>query len=124
LKRITTQRRAIEDVFAQHERPLAVEEILSYGRESVPSLNIATVYRALRILTDNGWLEKIFHPSLGTLYERSGKGHHHHFFCRECNRAYDLPGCALKADHNAPEGFVIEDHEVFLAGKCPSCVGV
>ena len=123
MKRITTQRRAIESVFTKHQRPLAVEEILAYGRESVPSLNIATVYRTLKILTDNGQLEKITHPSFGTLYERSGKDHHHHFFCRECNRAYELPGCALKTEDAAPNGFVVEDHEIFLLGKCPSCVG-
>jgi Fur family ferric uptake transcriptional regulator len=118
---MTTQRKAIESVFNRHERPLTVDEILNYGRESAPSLNIATVYRALKILTENGWLEKLYHPSFGTLYERSGKDHHHHFFCRECNRAYELPGCSLRLDHAAPEGFVVEDHEVFLIGKCPSC---
>lgn len=121
LKRVTAQRKAIEGVFNQHERPLTVEEIHTYSRCSVPSLNIATVYRTLKILTDNGWLEKIVHPSFGTLYERSGKDHHHHFFCRECKRAYELPGCALKLEDATPAGFVVEDHEVFLIGKCPDC---
>ena len=121
MKRITLQRKAIENVFVQRDRPLGVEEILSYGRESVPSLNMATVYRTLKILTDNGWLEKVSHPSFGTLYERSGKDHHHHFFCRDCNRAYELPGCALQMENAAPDGFVVEDHEVYLVGKCPEC---
>ncbi len=123
MKRITTQRKAIERVFTQYERPLTVDEILAYGRKYVTSLNRATVYRTLKILTEKGWLEKVFHPSFGTLYERSGKDHHHHFFCRECNRAYELPGCALKVDDAAPDGFVVEDHEVFLLGKCSACAG-
>ena len=123
LKRTTAQRRVIEGLFTQHERPLSVNEIFTYGREVVPSLNIATVYRTLKILVDNGSLDKIHHPSFGALYERSGKDHHHHFFCRECNRAYELPGCALKIDDAAPDGFVVEGHEVFLLGKCPSCAG-
>ena len=122
LKRITTQRKAIEGVFTDHDRPLTVEEIHSYGREAVPSLNVATVYRTLKILTDNGWLEKVSHPDFGTLYERAGKDHHHHFFCRECSRAFELPGCPLKIESAAPDGFVVEDHEVFLVGKCPECV--
>lgn len=123
LKRITSQRKAIEAVFTEYERPLSVEEILNYGRKAVPSLNAATVYRTLKIMTDNGWLEKIFHPSIGTLYERSGKAHHHHFFCSQCNRAYELPGCSLNLEEATPDGFVVEDHQVFLLGKCPSCVG-
>lgn len=121
LKRVTAQRKAIEEVFKQYERPLSVEEILNYGREHVPKLNVATVYRTLKLLTGNGWLVKVSHPSFGSLYERSGKAHHHHFFCRGCNRAYELPGCPLKIENAAPEGFVIEDHEVFLLGTCPSC---
>lgn len=121
LKRNTTQRTAIEKVFLDHKRPLSVDEILNYGRESVPSLNQATVYRNIKNLIDSGWLTRLSHPALGNLYERSGKEHHHHFHCRACNKAFELPGCALKLDKAAPEGFVVEDHDIFLFGVCPSC---
>jgi Fur family ferric uptake transcriptional regulator len=100
-----------------------VDEVLAYGRKRVDSLNQATVYRNLKLLVDDGWLKRVIHPLLGTLYERTGKGHHHHFHCRECNRAFELPGCALKEDGAAPDGFVVEGHEVFLFGVCPSCGG-
>ncbi len=123
-RRKTRQRTAIEQVFSKHERPLRVDEVLAYGRQFVEPLDKATVYRNLNILVDNFWLKRLFHPSLGTLYERTGKGHHHHFHCRECNRAFELPGCALKEDVAAPDGFVLEDHEIFLFGVCQSCLGV
>jgi Fur family ferric uptake transcriptional regulator len=29
----------------------------------------------------------------------------------------------LKEEDAAPDGFVVEDHEIFLFGVCPSCVG-
>lgn len=121
LKRNTTQRTAIEQVFNHHERPLSVDEVLAYGQTFVASLNKATVYRNLKMLVDGGWLKPVFHPSLGTLYERTGKGHHHHFHCRKCNRTFDLPNCALKENEAAPDGFVVEKHEVFLFGLCPIC---
>jgi Fur family ferric uptake transcriptional regulator len=121
LRRNTTQRKAIEQVFRQNERPLGVDEVLKSGRKFVASLNQATVYRNLKILIDDGWLKRIFHPVLGSLYERTGKGHHHHFYCRGCKRAFDLPGCALKEEDAAPDGFVVEDHEIFLFGVCPTC---
>lgn len=123
MRRTTTQRKAIEQVFRKYERPLSVNEVLTYGRRVVASLNQATVYRNLKILVDDQWLKRIFHPSLGTLYERTGKGHHHHFHCRECNRAFELPGCALREEDAAPEGYIVEDHDVFLFGVCPSCRG-
>ncbi len=122
MKRNTTQRMAIEQVFRQNDRPLGVEEILKEGRNIVESLNQATVYRNLKLLVDSGWLNRVTHPLLGALYERTGKDHHHHFHCRACNHAYELPGCALNEDEIAPDGFVVEDHDVFLFGICPSCV--
>ena len=121
MRRNTPQRATIKEVFTQHDRPLSVEEVLEYGRESVKSLNQATVYRNLKMLTDDGWLKRITHPSLGTLFEKAEKGHHHHFHCRDCNKAYELPGCALKDKNIAPDGFLVEDHEIFLFGVCPSC---
>jgi Fur family ferric uptake transcriptional regulator len=121
MKRKTAQRAAIEQVFRQQERPLGVEEILQRGREIVTSLNQATVYRTLKLLVASGWLHQFSHPALGTLYEMTGKEHHHHFYCRMCNRVLELPGCALKNEGIVPDGFVVEDHEVFLFGICTSC---
>ena len=123
MRRNTTQRKAIEQVFRQNERPLGVDEVLQYGRKLVESLNQSTVYRNLKLLIHDGYLQKISHPSLGTLYERTGKGHHHHFHCRACNRAFEIPGCALNQERAAPNGFVVEDHEIFLFGVCPHCAG-
>ncbi len=123
MKRKTTQRAAIEAVFRQHDGPVSVDDILADGRVMVDSLNQSTVYRNLKLMLQRGRIKQISHPSLGTLYERTGKGHHHHFHCRGCNRIYELPGCALKENEVAPDGFVMEDHEVFLFGLCPICGG-
>ena len=54
LRRNTTQRMAIEEVFRQNDRPLGVDEVLAYGRKLVESLNQATVYRNLKLLVDDG----------------------------------------------------------------------
>jgi len=121
MERKTMQRKAIEQVFLGNDRPLRVDEILETGRSMVETLNQATVYRNLKLLVDDGWLKRINHPTLGPVYERAGKGHHHHFHCRGCNRAFELTGCALKEKGAVPQGFVIEDHEIFLSGLCPSC---
>jgi Fur family ferric uptake transcriptional regulator len=122
LKRNTSQRAAIQQVFLQHDQqPMSVDEILAHGRHVVPSLNQATVYRNVKILLNDGWLKQVDHPSLGFLYERSGKGHHHHFLCRVCNRVFDVPGCALNLKKAVPPGFVVENHDVFFFGLCPSC---
>ncbi len=123
MKRNTVQRKTIEEVFKQHDRPLGVGEILQHGNRLTKSLNQATIYRNLKLLLENGCLTRIAHPVLGTLYERTGKGHHHHFHCRTCNQTLELPGCALREHEMVPNGFIVEEHEVFLFGTCPSCIG-
>ncbi len=122
MKRQTAQRRTIERIFREAKNPIGVEEILSLGKKHVTSLNRATVYRNLKLLLRDGVIQKIVHPTLGILYEIAGKAHHHYFQCRTCNRAFELPGCIINAGAAAPEGFLVEDHEVFLFGVCPSCV--
>ena len=121
IRRKTSQKIAIQEVFQQYDRPLDIEEILSAGREKIQSLDPSTVYRNLKLLVEQGWLLKISHPTLGTFYERSGKSHHHHFHCRVCNKVFEVPGCALNEEKSTPPGFVTEAHEVFLFGACASC---
>ena len=50
MKRKTSQRAAIEQVFLPTDRPLGIEEILETGRMAVESLNQATVYRNVKLL--------------------------------------------------------------------------
>ena len=113
IRRTTSQKKAIQEVFRINDRPLGVDEIVSAGHQIIDSLDKSTV--------EQGWLLKISHPTLGTIYERSGKEHHHHFHCRFCNKVFELPGCALKEEILTPPGFVIEGHNVFLFGTCASC---
>jgi Fur family ferric uptake transcriptional regulator len=121
MKRRTTQRDAIQKVILERDRALNAEEILRAACRLVDSLNQSTVYRNLKLLVEEGWLQKINHPARGPLYERADKGHHHHFHCRSCNKVYELPGCILNENESTPQGFVTEKHEVFLFGVCASC---
>ena len=119
--RRTRQREAIAEVFHEQARPLRVEEIYALARDKAPRLGIATVYRNLRRLIQDGEICEVTLPEIGTLYELAGIGHHHHFFCRACGRLFDLEGCPLLPEPLTPDGFSVEDHEVFLYGVCRAC---
>ena len=123
MKRHTNQRRAIHAVLDAAERPLSVDEVLKRGKQLVPSLNRATVYRNLHVMVTAGWVRRLAHPEQGTLYETAARGHHHHFHCRACDRVFELPGCALDVRRSTPAGFRTDAHEVFLYGVCPTCQG-
>lgn len=123
MHRRTMQRIAIGKVINTAERPLSADDILIRAREMAPTLDRSTVYRNLKTLTAEGLLTKVVHPELGALYEWADKAHHHHFHCRQCDRVFELPGCALDVSGSTPPGFRTVAHEVFLYGTCPECHG-
>ncbi|MEJ2540484.1 MAG: transcriptional repressor [Gemmatimonadota bacterium] len=120
-RRRTQQRKAIRSAFTQAGRPLSPEEVLELARAHVPSLGQATVYRNVGRLVEEGWLTEVSLPGESTRYEAASLPHHHHFLCRGCGRAFDIPACPGEMEELAPRGFVAESHEVVLYGRCPGC---
>jgi Fur family ferric uptake transcriptional regulator len=59
----------------------------------------------------------------GTRYELAEIGHHHHFHCQDCDKTYDIEGCAGDLSRLVPLGFVVAGHELTLSGTCRACAG-
>jgi Fur family ferric uptake transcriptional regulator len=117
--RDTRQKRAIRRVFETTARPLSPDEILAEAQRASAGLGLATVYRAVRSLADEGFLSTVEVPGRPTLYERAGKLHHHHFVCDACDRVYEIAGCNVNA--RLPRGFRTRDHDVTVYGTCAAC---
>jgi Fur family ferric uptake transcriptional regulator len=122
-ERRTQQRAAILAAIREAPGPLTVREILEHASRDAPSLGQATVYRNLKMLTDAGEVRCITLPDGQNRYESANLPHHHHFRCRQCERTFDLPGCAVGVPDGAtlPGGFHVESHEVTFYGLCPEC---
>jgi Fur family transcriptional regulator, ferric uptake regulator len=119
--RNTRQRDAIRHVLDTVGRPLSPEEVLAAAQSHVEGLGIATVYRNLKNLVEEGWLVAVDLPGQSARYELAGKGHHHHFHCQTCGQVFDLPGCVKGVDAMVPKGFQVTGHDVLLYGVCRSC---
>lgn len=122
MERDTAQRRAIREVFELADRPLGPREVLESAQSAVDTLGIATVYRTLKGLVEEGWLVPVELPGEPARYERAGKRHHHHFVCDECDRVYEVDGCPGNLRAVVPPGFRLARHEVVLYGVCEECV--
>jgi Fur family ferric uptake transcriptional regulator len=120
--RDTRQRRAIRDVLAAARRPLSAQEVLDIARSDAPGLGIATVYRTLNALVEEGAIHPVDLPGEAPRYEVTGQGHHHHFQCRKCGGVYTARGCPGDLRKLTPRGFRLEGHEVILYGLCCDCV--
>ena len=120
--RQTRQRKAIQNVFKSIERPLNPQEILEEANAFYSGLGIATVYRCIKQLLEEGSLIPVDVPGGKNHYELAGKKHHHHFHCRECSRVFEVDGCVGNFNKMKPKGFQLESHEVILFGLCAECV--
>jgi Fur family transcriptional regulator, ferric uptake regulator len=121
MERNTRQRTAIREAIAQAGRPLLPQEVLDAAQAAAPGLSIATVYRNLRALLDEGELRSVMLPGENARYELAGIGHHHHFQCLQCQRVFEVTACPGNLAALAPPGFTVEDHDLTLYGRCSDC---
>lgn len=123
MDRNTNQRRAIREAMEAAGRPLSPMELLEAAKAHAPKLGIATVYRTVKSLVEEGWLKTVELPGHPPRYELSHIAHHHHFHCTHCGRVFDVPGCPGDLKGLAPAGFSVERHDIVLYGRCPECGG-
>lgn len=121
MERHTRQRQAIYDAITAADRPLLPHEILAAAQSSVPGLGVATVYRNLKALVEEGALRAVHLPGENPRYELTGHPHHHHFQCTHCQRVFDVHACPGDFSRLVPEGFSVEDHDLTLYGRCREC---
>ncbi len=121
MERRTRQREAIRRALVAAGRPLSPQEILADAQREVPGLGIATVYRTVKSLADDGEVTAVELPGGLTCFERRHQHHHHHFQCRGCQKVFEVHGCPGHLDRLAPAGFSVEGHELLLFGRCADC---
>lgn len=122
MERTTRQGTAIREAISRAHRPLLPQEILEAAQPAVPGLSLATVYRNLRSLVEDGSLLRVDLPGESTRYEPAGRGHHHHFQCLRCHLVFEVEACPGNLAALAPPGFVVDDHELTLYGRCKECM--
>ena len=120
-ERQTRQRQAIRDAIADAGTPLSPREVFERAQSRVEGLGMATVYRTLKLLVESGIIVPVEIPGDSPRFELTGKGHHHHFFCRRCDRVFEVEGCPGDFASLAPKGFTLDGHELVLFGTCASC---
>ena len=88
-------------------------------------IGLATVYRHLQVLSEDGRVDTIREASGEILYRQCrSEAHHHHLICRSCGASVEVEGRAVEqwaAKVAAEAGFTAVDHTVELFGLCPRC---
>jgi Fur family ferric uptake transcriptional regulator len=122
MTKITQQRDAIRQVLQEAGRPLSIQEVFAMAHLKVSGLGIATVYRNLKSLREQGWIVAVDLPGQPARWELAPESHHHHFLCNTCDKLFEINACPEDFQRLLPEGYTLEEHDLLLRGQCDRCL--
>lgn len=88
------------------------------------TISVATVYRALRQLTDAGTVDQIVGDDAQQRYRFCGDAHHHHLVCRSCGLTIEVEAAVIETWTNelaVARGFSDVRHILEISGVCAAC---
>jgi Fur family ferric uptake transcriptional regulator len=118
-------RTAVLELVARQDCCLTAQEIFDALRADGRDAGIASVYRALELLTRMGLVRRVeladaagYEPAL------PGGEHHHHVVCERCGKVSAFEDDALERAIDRLAGrldFDVDGHDVVLRGACEDC---
>lgn len=120
----TRQRTAVWDALGQAEDFLSAQQLHARLRDGGDGVGLATVYRTLQSLAEEGEVDVLRTADGEAVYRRCSTGHHHHLTCRRCRRTVEVDSAAVEkwARRIAEEnGFADVEHVVEVFGTCVDC---
>jgi Fur family ferric uptake transcriptional regulator len=124
MARATKQRADVLDALEHAPTPVSAQDLFVNLRGNGASISLATVYRQLQRLADEGVADRLVRDSGELAFRLCGTGHHHHLTCRECGRTEEVRDCRLDrwANEIATEhGFTAVEHRADFSGVCARC---
>ena len=123
-RRTTRQRSAVLALLEDLDGFRSAQDLHAMLRERGDAVGLATVYRALQALVDDGQLDVLRSPDGEAAYRRCSPVHHHHLVCRSCGRTVEVADPPVErwaARVAAEHGFADVQHQVEVFGTCATC---
>jgi Fur family ferric uptake transcriptional regulator len=122
--RQTRQRLVVLTELMGERNDVTAQELHERLRVRGERLGLATVYRTLGLLADEGVIDALSHHPGELCYRWCGEGHHHHLVCSSCHQVVELDGCELEPWLERVAGehdFVTTGHRLEVSGLCAGC---
>ena len=119
----TRQRAEVLSVLRGGEA-FAAQELHDRLRARGSRTGLATVYRALRKLADEGTVDVIREDPSQARYRLCSTDHHHHLLCESCGKVTEIPECDIEdwAKKVArKQKFTVRMHRAEILGMCAEC---
>ncbi len=122
--RITPQREMVIGIIAHAERHMSAEEIFAELQKHTQATNIATVYRTMEMLWEEGFACRNDLSEGKIVYATHQHGPHIHLVCRHCNHVIDADPellVPLGNELRTGYGFDADLQHLSIFGICANC---
>lgn len=122
--RITPQREMIIEAIAHQGNHINADEVFALVKKRTQSMNIATVYRTLELLVEQGLASCINLGEGRVIYATNQHGTHIHLVCRQCGQVLDANQemlATLNRQLQADYHFAADLQHISVLGLCNNC---
>ena len=124
MKRNTWQREAVREALGSSEGFVSAQSLHSNLRETGSPIGLATVYRALADLANEGEADSLQQDGESIYRACTPGSHHHHLICRNCGLTVEIEADEVEEWAQkvaAQNGFTQPNHIVDVFGLCAAC---
>jgi len=123
--RVTPQRLLVLEALATSGGHMTADEIMRWTAERYPAINLATIYRALDLLTSVGLVTQSDLGGGASEFEIVGDTLHHHLVCEHCGFVMEVDDALLVPMRERllrDFGFRASARHIGLFGVCKACL--
>ena len=117
--RMTKQKKLIMDIVNESYDHLDANGVYMNAMRIIPNISLATVYRNLNNLVNEGKIIRITHGNVDRYDAKRGR--HDHFFCNKCGNIFDIYEDIVIPDGTYKMGKILE-YEINFTGICRECI--
>jgi Fur family ferric uptake transcriptional regulator len=117
-------RAAVIELLAGQHCCLSAQAIHDRLRDGDRAVGLASVYRALEVLTGLGLVHRVDVGGTAAYEPADPEGHHHHVICSDCGAVDAFEDDRLEraiGELGDALGYRVDAHDVVLRGACPDC---
>lgn len=109
-----------KEIKGRFDHPTA-DDIYVACRKVEPSISLGTIYRNLKVLSEEGVIETLETVDKKLHYD-GREGVHSHFICEKCGKIHDIMGENYCPTSLGARGFKVKTSKSVYYGLCPQCL--
>ncbi|HUH53931.1 MAG TPA: transcriptional repressor [Microbacteriaceae bacterium] len=125
VRRNTWQQTAVRDALEAIDGFVSAQQLHTDLKTEGSTIGLATVYRALSGMVEQGDADTLLSPSGESLFRAcTTTDHHHHLICRRCGATEEIAAQVVEDWSKkiaSDYGFSDPTHEIDIFGICPNC---